>query len=106
MSGDWGCRHAGHIRWRRCVRRGASNPPSQDGQINAAPLAALAAPIQLRWAGGDFNNPTILPITFATSAPSLAAGIFQVNFIAPEESLMGVQLLMENYSTQFDVLVQ
>jgi len=84
---------------------GQTKPPSQDGQVNASPLAALAAPIQLRWVI-DFNNPTILPITFAGAAPGLAAGIFQVNFAAPAQTLMDVQLVMGNYSTQFDVFVQ
>jgi hypothetical protein len=36
----------------------------------------------------------------------LAAGIFQVNFIAPDQSLTGVRLFMGNDSTQFDVFVQ
>jgi uncharacterized protein (TIGR03437 family) len=85
---------------------GQTNPPSQDGQVNAAPLAALATPIQLRWVGTDFNNPTILPVTFAGAAPGLAAGIFQVNFVAPEQSLMSVNLFMGNNSTHFDVFVQ
>jgi uncharacterized protein (TIGR03437 family) len=84
---------------------GQTKPPSQDGQVNASPLAALAAPIQLRWVI-DFNNPTIPPITFAGAAPGLAAGIFQVNFAAPAQTLMDVQLVMGNYSTQFDVFVQ
>jgi uncharacterized protein (TIGR03437 family) len=85
---------------------GQTNPPSQDGQINAAPLATLATPIHLRWVGSDFNNPTILPVTFAAAAPGLAAGIFQVNFIAPEQSLMSVNLFMGNDSTHFDVFIQ
>jgi uncharacterized protein (TIGR03437 family) len=85
---------------------GQTNPPSQDGQVNAAPLAALATPIQLRWVGTDFNNPTILPVTFAAAAPGLAAGIFQVNFIAPQESLRGVSLFVGNDSTRFDLFVQ
>jgi uncharacterized protein (TIGR03437 family) len=85
---------------------GQTNPPSQDGQVNAAPLAALATPIQLRWVGTDFNNPTVLPVTFAAAAPGLAAGIFQVNFAAPEQSLMRVSLFMGTDSTHFDVFVQ
>ena len=85
---------------------GQTNPPSQDGQINAAPLAALATPVLIEWVGSDFNNPTKPPITFSAAAPGLAAGIFQVNFIAPEQSLMGVRLFMGNDSTQFDVFVQ
>jgi hypothetical protein len=36
----------------------------------------------------------------------LAAGIFQVNFTAPEHSLMSVSLFMGNDSTRFDVFIQ
>jgi uncharacterized protein (TIGR03437 family) len=85
---------------------GQTNPPSQDGQINAAPLAALATPVQIEWVGSDFNNPTIPPITFSGAAPGLAAGIFQVNFIAPQESLRGVSLFVGNDGTRFDLFVQ
>ncbi|MBZ5618187.1 MAG: SBBP repeat-containing protein [Acidobacteriia bacterium] len=82
---------------------GQTNPPSQDGQVNAAPLAAPAMPIRLEWFG---NNPITLPITFAGAASGLAAGIFQVNFIAPQQSLMNVNLIMGNAGTQFNVWVQ
>jgi uncharacterized protein (TIGR03437 family) len=60
-------------------------------------------PIQLEWFN---NNNTILPVTFAGAAPSLAAGIFQVNFVAPQQSLMNVKLLMGTSSAQFNVFVQ
>jgi uncharacterized protein (TIGR03437 family) len=85
---------------------GQTSPPSQDGQVNAAPLTALATPIQLRWVGTDFNNPTILPVAFAASAPGLAAGIFQVNFVAPGQSLMGVRVFKGNDNSYFDVFIQ
>jgi uncharacterized protein (TIGR03437 family) len=84
---------------------GQTNPPSQDGQVNAAPLAAPAMPIQLQWLTSDPNNPTILPVTFAGAAPGLAAGIFQVNFVSPQQSLMNVNLLMGNASVPFNVWV-
>lgn len=81
---------------------GQTNPPSQDGQLNAAPLAAPSMPIQLEW-----DNPTtLLPITFAGAAPGLAAGILQVNFVAPAQSLMSVSLLLGNASAAFNVFVQ
>jgi uncharacterized protein (TIGR03437 family) len=82
---------------------GQGNPPSQDGQVNGGPLAAPGMPIQLEWFN---NNNTILPVTFAGAAPSLAAGIFQVNFVAPQQSLMNVKLLMGTSSAQFNVFVQ
>ena len=85
---------------------GQTNPPSQDGQVNAAPLAAPAMPIQLEWFANDPNSPTVLPIAFAGAAPGLAAGIFQVNFIAPQQSLMNVNLVMGNASAQFNVWAQ
>src|ERR1700693_469970 len=85
---------------------GQTNPPSQDGQVNAAPLAAPSMSIQLQWFANDPNNPTILPITFAGAAPGLAAGIFQVNFIAPQQSLMNVNLLMGHSGVPFNVWVQ
>jgi uncharacterized protein (TIGR03437 family) len=81
---------------------GQSNPPSQDGRINAAPLAAPGMPIQLERFD---NNPTMLPVTFAGAASGLAAGIFQVNFVAPQQSVTNVGLLMGNTGTQFDVWV-
>ena len=85
---------------------GQTNPPSQDGQVNAAPLAAPSMPIQIEWFANDPDNATILPITFAGAAPGLAAGIFQVNFIAPQQSLINVNLLMGNAGARFNVWVQ
>ena len=85
---------------------GQTNPPSQDGQINAAPLAAPGMPIQLRWFANDPNNAMALPVTFAGAASNLAAGILQVNFVAPRQSLMNVRLIMGNASTQFNVWVE
>jgi uncharacterized protein (TIGR03437 family) len=67
---------------------GQTNPPSKDGQINTAPLAAPSTPVQL---------PGGLTITFTGAAPGLAAGIFQVNFIAPPNGFT---------STSFSVFVQ
>jgi uncharacterized protein (TIGR03437 family) len=72
---------------------GQTNPPGQDGQINHAPLAVAAAPIQLSWFELDpGRGVTVLPVTFAGAAPGLAAGILQVNFIAPQQSLTGINL--------------
>jgi uncharacterized protein (TIGR03437 family) len=74
---------------------GGTNPPSQDGRINTAPFAAPATPIGIEFRGNDPNNPmTILPVTFAGAAPGLVAGIFQINFIAPQKSVMNVSLLV------------
>jgi uncharacterized protein (TIGR03437 family) len=80
---------------------GQTNPPSQDGQVNAAPLAAPAIPVQI-----NPHTTDVLPITFAGAAPGEAAGIFQVNFVAPRQSLMNVSLVTGDSSTQFNVWVQ
>jgi uncharacterized protein (TIGR03437 family) len=82
---------------------GQTNPPSRDGQVNAGPLAAPGMPIQLEWFD---NNATILPIAFAGAAPGLAAGILQVNFVAPPRSLMNVGVIMGNTGAQFNVFVR
>ena len=44
----------------------------------------------------------MLPVAFAGAAPGLAAGIFQVNFVAPQQSLMNVTLIVGNPITQFN----
>ena len=85
---------------------GQTNPPSQNGRVNAAPLAAPGMPIQIEWIGNDANNPTLLPVTFAGAAPGLAAGIFQVNFAAPPQSLTNANLIMGTSSAPFNVFVQ
>ena len=86
---------------------GQTNPPSQDGQVNAAPFAAPAMLIQIDGIDNDPNEPATLTITFAAAAPGLAAGIFQVNFVAPQQSLMVVNLQVGNTSnTQFNIFVQ
>ena len=64
---------------------GNANPPSQDGQVNAPPLAPLALPVQLLWFTPDGFEAT-LPLLFAGSAASTVAGIFQINFDAPPAS--------------------
>ena len=38
----------------------------------------------------------LLPVLFAGSAPGLIAGIFQVNFVAPQESASVVHLILGN----------
>lgn len=85
---------------------GQTNPPSQDGQVNAAPLAALSSPVQIKWDSIDFKTTTIPAISFAGAAPGLAAGIFQINFAAPQQSLMSVYLFMGNDAVPFNVFVQ
>jgi uncharacterized protein (TIGR03437 family) len=82
---------------------GQTNPPSQDGQVNVAPLAAPGMPIQIQ----SFDNQiTMLPVTFAGAALGLAAGIFQVNFVAPQQRAMNVSLSMGNTGVPFSVWVQ
>ncbi len=79
---------------------GQSNPPSQNGQLNAAPLAAPGGSVQL------LANGNMLPVTFAGAAPGLAAGIFQVNFTAPQQTLMNVNLSFAQNVVLFNVWVQ
>jgi uncharacterized protein (TIGR03437 family) len=75
---------------------GQTNPPSQDGQVNTVPPTAMPMPVTIN---------TGQLVTFAGTAPGLAAGIFQVNFIAPQQTLNHyVQIL--NASARFYVFVQ
>jgi uncharacterized protein (TIGR03437 family) len=88
---------------------GQTNPPSQDGQVNAPPLAAPAGPIQLVGLNDSNSTPPSLLVTFAGAAPGLAAGIFQVNFVA--QNVSSVQLTIGNPNapiafTEFNVSVQ
>jgi uncharacterized protein (TIGR03437 family) len=90
---------------------GQSNPPSQDGKVNAPPLAALATTPVIEWFGGGTITggvgATIAPtITAAVAAPSLAAGIFQVNFVAPDFNLPDAILRIGNSSAQLNIFVQ
>lgn len=63
-------------------------------------------PIQIEWIADNPNNPTTLPVTSAGAALGLAAGIFQVNFVAPPQSLTNVNLVMGTSSARFNVFVQ
>ena len=65
---------------------GNADPPSQDGEVNAAPYTPLALPIALMWFMPNAGASALVPITFAGSAPGTAAGIFQINFPAPSET--------------------
>ncbi len=85
-------------------------PPGQDGQVNRPPLPVAAIPVRIEWVG-DNLNPTVLPVTFIGAAPGLAAGILQVNFVAPQQSLMTLNLILgdtnvEYQTTQFNVAVK
>lgn len=62
---------------------GNSDPPSQDGQVNGPPLAALPINIQIAWYAENSAVPNVLPVSFSGAAYGLAAGIFQINFQAP-----------------------
>jgi uncharacterized protein (TIGR03437 family) len=85
---------------------GQTNPPSRTGQVNTAPPAAPGTPLQIKWFSSDFKNTATPPIAFAGSAPGLAAGILQINFIAPQQSLMDAYLYMGNISARFNISVQ
>lgn len=98
--------HAGSTMILYLAGAGQTNPPSRDGQVNAAPLAAPAAPIQIQPFTDDPANPTGLPVAFAGAAPGMAAGILQVNFVAPRQSLTYVTLSMGNAYAFFNVWVK
>ncbi|MGD0131311.1 MAG: SBBP repeat-containing protein [Bryobacteraceae bacterium] len=84
---------------------GQTSPPSQDGQINAAPFASIPMGAEILSAE---NNPTMLPVYYAGAAPGLAAGIFQINFGAPQQSTTDIDLVLGNgaTSTPFSVSIQ
>jgi uncharacterized protein (TIGR03437 family) len=75
---------------------GQTVPPSQDGQVNQATLASPSAPVQI-------NGATVV---FAGAAPGLATGIFQVNFIAPLQTLNNVSVTVGNASARLSAYVQ
>lgn len=90
---------------------GNSFPTSQDGQVNAAPLAALPIAIQLWWFLPNASQPNILPITFAGSAYGLVAGVYQVNFQTPPQSeSVGIEQVLGSNSfgggPNFQVYIQ
>jgi uncharacterized protein (TIGR03437 family) len=85
---------------------GPSNPSIQDGQINVAPLAAPAQPLEISNLFGSGQT----PIIFAGAALGLAAGIFQINFTAPQQTAT-MELFASNGNqtggiTLFSVYVQ
>ncbi len=81
---------------------GQTNPPSQDGQVNTVPPTAMPVPITLGWNGSEFVT---LQVTFAGTAPGLAAGIFQINFVAPQQSLMNAYVQLPIASARLSVFV-
>jgi uncharacterized protein (TIGR03437 family) len=86
---------------------GQTNPPGKNGQINAAPLAPPETPILVQWLIDNPNGQTSLPIIFVGAAPGLAAGVFQVNFVAPPQTLPFLDLVVGNNTyTPFRVFVQ
>ncbi len=81
---------------------GNTNPPSQDGQINASPFAAPPMPIQL----DSIDGTPIYSVSFAGAAPGLAAGIFQINFVPPQQNLVSIGLQVGEGIGNFNVFVQ
>lgn len=75
---------------------GQTVPPSRDGQVNGLPLTALPANVLIQYSVENPNNITTLPITYAGTAPGLAAGIFQINFIAPQQSQPSISMVVGN----------
>jgi uncharacterized protein (TIGR03437 family) len=78
---------------------GQTNPPSQDGQINGLPPAQPGTPVTV----GDGGTP--YTVTFAAAAAGLAAGVVQVNFVAPQQSTNNVEVSVGNSFSYFDVAV-
>jgi hypothetical protein len=85
---------------------GNSVPASQNGQINAAPLPGPPGTVQVALPGGDFLHLVLAPVTFAGAAAGLAAGIFQVNFVAPQESGTNLTLISGSDRATFNVFVR
>jgi uncharacterized protein (TIGR03437 family) len=76
---------------------GQTSPPSQDGQVNTVPPTAIPMPVTIN---------TGQLVTFAGTAPGLAAGIFQVNFIAPQQTLPNAYVQILNASARFSVYIR
>src|SRR6185369_81416 len=83
---------AGSVMTLYCSGAGQTVPPSQDGQVNAPPLAAPSAAVTI-------DN---LQITFAGAAANLVAGILQVNFVAPAASTANLNLTIGQAVAQFN----
>ncbi len=75
---------------------GETVPPSPDGQVNGVPLASLPTTVQVQFSVNNPNNITSLPVTYAGAAPGAVAGIFQINFVAPQQSQPSVTLVVGN----------
>jgi len=71
---------------------GPANPSIPDGQINAAPLASPPRPVEISNLFGSGQT----PILFAAAALDLAAGIFQINFTAPQQTATAMELFESN----------
>ena len=80
---------------------GQTDPPSQDGTVNSAPYAAPAMAIQIL----DSAHLTPLPLAWIGAAPNLAAGIFQVNFPAPQKTTNLTLQVGNNQIASFNVWV-
>jgi uncharacterized protein (TIGR03437 family) len=85
---------------------GQTVPPSQNGQVNAFPLAAPPAPVSIELTGVNPSSSSSLSVTFAGAAPAQAAGIFQINFVAPQQTLMNLNLIMGQASARFNAFVR
>ncbi len=85
---------------------GQTVPPSVNGQVNAFPLPAAPGPVQIQFNGLNPDNSSALAVTFAGAAPGQAAGIFQINFVAPQSSLMTLSLFVGQAGARFDAFVR
>jgi hypothetical protein len=98
------------------VLGGAVNPPFA-GVVQVVPPSTLlmtpAAAYSVAGVVGDdameltnFFHPVLTPVTFAAAAEGLAAGIFQVNFVAPEQSATGLTLISGQDRATFNIAVR
>jgi uncharacterized protein (TIGR03437 family) len=79
---------------------GQTNPPSQDGQLNSLPPAQPGAPVRVAFGATPYT------VNFAGAAPGLAAGILQVNFVAPQQTTTNVSVRVGQSFALFSVAIQ
>lgn len=86
---------------------GQTNPASVDGQVNGFPLLSAPAPVTIVYNGDDPPRTDVpVTVTFAGSVPGLAAGIFQINFVAPQPGMTALNLTVGSAYAGFNAFVQ
>jgi uncharacterized protein (TIGR03437 family) len=72
-----------------CTGEGLVSPAARDGQISGAPLANPLLPVTVKIGGIDAE------VLYAGAAPSLVAGVMQVNVRVPAQAPMGAAVAVE-----------